>query len=446
MAFQLWQLQLHKAYQSDRPEKWPIVSDGLGYYLYLPATFIFQDWSYDFVPEGISGGNDFFNIRSPKTGHRLNKYPIGVSILQSPFFAIGHLSAWISGSPQDGFSYPYRFWLIIGAFFYLLLGLIFIRKFLAFFFSENTIALILLCLALGTNLFYYSLHEGLMSHVYSFCFMAIACYYTVLWHREAKLKQMLALAAACGMIFLLRPPNILFLSFFLLWGLGEKGFGAKKKKHFWENRFQLLWGMLLGGGIIFLQLCSWKSLAGSWFIFTYEGEGFLWAHPAITDVLWSYRKGWWIYTPLALFMCLGLFRLRKQIPAASIALPVFFILNFYLVSSWWSWWYGGGFGMRALIDVMAPLSLALGSFAIFIRKKGIPKWVLGFFIGFFIILNVFQTYQMKRGYIHHDSMTKEAYWAIFGKADIKGDEREVLKKLYKAPSFERMEGEGSKVR
>lgn len=437
--FELWQLHLHQAYKTTNQNKWPIVSDGLGYYLYLPAALKYQDGSYEFIPEGISGSEDFWNTTSPKTGHRVNKYPIGVAILQLPFYAIGELTAWITQQARNGFSPAYRYWMIIGAIFYQLLGLVFIRGFLRFYFKEKTIATVLFCLALGSNLFYYSLHEGLMSHVYSFCLMAMGTYYTITWHRDGKLNQLLALAACCGMIFLVRPPNILFVSFFLLWGLGEKYGWQQKKKHVWKHRNQFLLAGLLGGLIISLQLITWKLLTGSWFFFSYTGEGFLWTEPAIADVLWSYRKGWWVYTPMAFLMCVGLFTFQRKIPAAKFALPIYFLLHLYVISCWWCWWYGGSFGMRAMIELMAPLSLALASLGVFVHKKGIPSWFIGVIVALLVVLNVFQTYQRKRGYIHHDSMTKAAYWAIFGEANLEGSAREATLLLMEPPPLERRE-------
>jgi hypothetical protein len=427
--YQMWQMDLHKAYKTSNHLKWPMISDGLGYYVYLPAAIKYQDWSYSFVPEGISGSNEFSNTTSPKTGFRVNKYPIGVAILQLPFFGIGEIDAWMRDRAKDGFSRSYRYWMIMGAFFYQILGLVLIRGFLQFYFKERTIAVVLFCLALGTNLFYYSLHEGMMSHVYSFFLIAAGTYFTIKWHREEKLGQLLALAACCGMIFLVRPVNVLFITFFLLWGLGEKYGWQKKQKLLWRNRIQLIWGALLGSAIVSLQFLTWKLLTGSWFFFSYEGEGFLWTEPAIADVLWSYRKGWWVWTPLAFFMCLGLFTFYKKIPAAKFALPIYFFLHLYLISCWWSWWYGGSFGMRTMIEIMPVMSIALASFGVFIWKKGIPSWLIGLVIAFLIVLNVFQTYQKKRGYIHYDSMSKEAYWALFGKIELNEEERLEIKKL-----------------
>ncbi len=435
--FELWQLQLHQAYKSPNASRWPITSDGLGYYVYLPAALKYQDFSYAFVPGEISGSQDFFNVNSPKTGYKVNKYPIGVALMQLPFYGLGELHARLTAAPADGFSIPYRLWLMIGALVYQFIGLLFVRRFLQFFFAEKTIAAVLFCLALGTNLLYYSLHDSMMSHVYSFCLMAVATFYTIAWHRDGKRQQLLLLAACCGMIFLIRPVNILFVSFFLLWGLGEKYGWAKKKKLFLKTWRQLAGAACLGLAVIFLQLLTWKLLTGSWFFFSYEGEGFLWSKAAIVEVLISYRKGWFVYTPLAIFLCLGLFTLKRKIPEASIALPFYFLLHLYVISCWWSWWYGGGFSLRPMVELLAPLALALASWGHFVSKAGMPRWLIGGLAGLLVLLNVFQTYQMKRGYIDDDSMTKAAYWAVFGKANLEGKEREDVKKLLDPPPLER---------
>ena len=66
----------------------PIHSDGNGYYMYLPAWFVYHDPGMHFVqnlppdPSGFSG--TFFPM---PTGQVVDKYTMGVAILQMPFFS-----------------------------------------------------------------------------------------------------------------------------------------------------------------------------------------------------------------------------------------------------------------------------------------------------------------------------------------------------------------------
>jgi hypothetical protein len=46
--------------------------------------------------------------------------------------------------------------------------------------------------------------------------------------------------------------------------------------------------------------------------------------------------------------------------------------------------------------------------------------------GLLIALNVFQTYQYVRGYIHWDGMTRATYWAVFLRPSIPTEELEQI--------------------
>jgi len=436
-AFQLWQIGLHQSYRSPNASRWPVTSDGLGYYAYLPATFLHQDFTYTFIPQEITGSQDFYNSISTETGFKINKYPIGVAVLQLPFFLLGHAAAYLTQSPMNGFSVPYRFWLIIGALFYQILGLLLVRRMLRFFFKEGIVALVILGLVMGTNLLYYTIHESMMSHVFSFFAMAAASYYSMVWHRDKQRRELLMSAGSFALVCLIRTFNVIFLLFFLILGIRNSADASLRIKLIWRKRQDILWAGLLGFAILGLQLVTWKLTTGSWLVFSYAGEGFLWSEPAITDVLWSYRKGWWVYTPLAVVMLLGLLVIPRYVRGARLAIFSYLVIHLYLISSWWSWWYGGGFGMRPMVEVLAPLSLALGAIISFCFRQKRLKYA---FISTFVLLlsfNFFQTYQMKRGYIHPENMTSAAYWAIFGKANLTKEERKEMEKRLALPPLER---------
>jgi hypothetical protein len=86
----------------------------------------------------------------------------------------------------------------------------------------------------------------------------------------------------------------------------------------------------------------------------------------------------------------------------------------YILSSWWSWWFGGGYGIRSYIDMYGILAIPFAASIHAIMKSKIPiKFGAFLIIGFLLFLNFFQTYQYRNGVIHYDSMTKKAYWAVF---------------------------------
>ncbi|RYD72715.1 MAG: hypothetical protein EOP53_21425 [Sphingobacteriales bacterium] len=172
--------------------------------------------------------------------------------------------------------------------------------------------------------------------------------------------------------------------------------------------------LLIAGAIGFLQLLYWKLLSGSWLFDSYKGEGnFTFTSPHIFDGLFSYKKGWFVYTPLMLLAVAGFFWVKKFVPAALLALLVYFVINIYFTFSWNPWWYGGSFGMRALIQMYAIMSFGLASFLTFMFNKDWRKELAFLLVAACIYLNLFQTWQFRKGMIHWEEMTKEKYWDVF---------------------------------
>ena len=98
--------------------------DVLGYYLYLPATFIYhdiglqnQEW-LDQINSIYHNTETWYQLVPTTEGKQAIKYPIGWSLLNLPFFFIGHLWALISDYPADGFSKPYQYCIILGNYLY----------------------------------------------------------------------------------------------------------------------------------------------------------------------------------------------------------------------------------------------------------------------------------------------------------------------------------------
>ena len=133
-----------------------VIHDVMSYYSYLPAAFIYKDLSFAFVKEDPQRFEGLIHTYQTPQGGSYQKMTMGLAMLYSPFFGIGHLSAWLSGAPMDGYSQPYMFWLLFSSMFYMLLGLIILRRLLSRYFNDRIIAFVLLAIVAGTNLFYYT--------------------------------------------------------------------------------------------------------------------------------------------------------------------------------------------------------------------------------------------------------------------------------------------------
>ena len=85
--------------------------DAFGYYVYLPALFIYHDYKeLKWLPEidskyAVTGGNGWQALKADN-GNYVFKYLGGVAVMQLPFFLAGHVFAKGLGYPADGFSPP----------------------------------------------------------------------------------------------------------------------------------------------------------------------------------------------------------------------------------------------------------------------------------------------------------------------------------------------------
>ena len=118
--------------------------DALGYYLYLPAHFIYHDLATlsfmpDIMREYQPSGSYYQSFPFPGAapGAQVMKYPIGLAVLNTPFFGLGHWAAGHWGYKQDGFSAPYQMAISLGGLLYALLGLGLLRRVLLRFWARR---------------------------------------------------------------------------------------------------------------------------------------------------------------------------------------------------------------------------------------------------------------------------------------------------------------------
>lgn len=393
-------------------------ADVISYYSYLPAVVVQGD-----ITMNYAHGNDFYadkvwGIIWKEGFGPVQKYTMGLSWLYAPFFLAGHGSAMLLGYPADGYSAPYKFWLQLSALFYLVLGMVWLRKVLRTYYSEEITALTLLVLAFGTNLYYYSHGQAAMPHVYLFALVSGMLWLTIRFYAAPNWGRALALGLICSLITLVRPNHI------LLW-IVPMGYGLtslaqlRARLSFWLRHFpKLLLFPLLQALILAPQLLYWHLMTNHWIYYSYGDESFFWDAPKVLKVWFSYRNGWLVYTPLMALAVMGLALLRKYARDFSIVLPVVFALGTYVISCWWCWWYGGSFGQRVFIDFYPMLALGFAGALTQIQSishSKASKIVALSFLGLFVALNVFQTFQYSRGVIHYDSMTSRAYWNVFGR-------------------------------
>lgn len=144
--------------------------DALGYYIYLPSAFIYDDATQlKWFPEidkkyHVSGGWVYQANIYKKTKKYVFKYLGGEAIMEMPFFLIGHFIAKTFHYEADGFSPPYQYSIAFGVLLYCLLAVFLLRYILLRYFSDSTTAITLLLVMLATNIIQYVAIDSAQSH------------------------------------------------------------------------------------------------------------------------------------------------------------------------------------------------------------------------------------------------------------------------------------------
>lgn len=402
--------------------KWRDVveADARGYYAYLPAVVIYHDLNFRFADsiEKIKyNGVHYYEYRIGTPWHRIiNKYYSGAALAQLPFFLTAHSLASPLGYDADGYSKIYILFVNFAAIFYLFFGLFFIDKTLSLFnVASINRGWVLLAIVFGTNLFYYTIGEPGMSHVFSFGFVSLWIYITKkISGGRGSYFNWAVLGIALGMIALIRPVNllVLFLTPFLAGDVA--GFRKLTINFFKKGRWLVvLLPFLMIAGV---QLVIYKISTGHWFVYSYGSEGFNFLTPHFLDFLISYKKGFFIYTPLSLAILLMAGWLWRRQPYSAIAYFFFWLILIYVFSSWWNWWYGGSFSTRVLVEFMGVLAIPCGLFLE--QLKGSRRRRVLWFMFLLVVICQIQTYQYRYMIIHWDQMDSAWYWRVFLRVDM----------------------------
>jgi hypothetical protein len=344
----------------------PIRADGVGYYIYLPATFLDRDISLERTIDRSFDGkpqNAHSDLRPVEHGF-LGPHQIGEAIMLAPFFAVGHVVAVASGERRDGFSWPYQASVAAGGLLYGVVGLALLGFFLVRWFDGAIVAATLVALTFGTNLFHYITYDAAYSHAFSFAAVAFVLWSTIRLAERPTVVRALSLGLGIGLAATIRPTNLVIALFPLLFDV--RSWPSAK------GRVRALVGhprlpLACAGGLLIpvgLQLLYWHHLTGRFIARAYDVDPSLdLAHPHLLEVAFSVRKGLLFWTPLVALGIVGLAFVRSRASALAIATPVVLIINFWLMASWSEWWYGGSFGQRAFVESL-PL-LAIGIAALF---------------------------------------------------------------------------------
>ncbi len=409
-----------------------ITWDKFGYYLYLPA-FFYDDPArinhLDYLEKTYNTGGNYQAMKAPN-GNYIMKYSCGQAIMYLPAFTCAHIAAIFLSYPVDGLSPPYQIAIDIESVLAGILGLVLLRKILRRFYPDTIVAITLIVVALASNYYQYVCFDSAFQHIYLFALYAIIILLTIEWHKQPSYSKSIFLGLCCGLAVLTRPTEIVCVLIPVLYTIHS----SKSTSHRfsvlmanWKMVFLFFVTAFLVGSV---QLIYWKKYAGSWLYFSYgEGQTFSWLHPHVLSVLFSYKVGWFIYTPVMIFAVIGFITLYKNHLNLFWWVLIFMVAYFYPVAAWDNWTYGGSFSMRAMIESYPMLSFSIASLIEFVFEINILLFFTSFFLAGCIWLNgmfSYQFYLSDKGFFGGETTSFRYYWRIFGKTTMNRNDKKLM--------------------
>lgn len=362
------------------------IAGGDAVYYYSNARSLVIDRDFDFRNEFMH----FYEEVSPYTGFRKiekppsmkvlpdNKYPIGSAIFLAPFFLIAHVVALLlqkAGMPvtADGYSAIYQIAAGLGSLLYTFAGIVLVY-YLGKKLFDPAIAMIgAAVIWLATPLIYYSTMEPLMVHTISMFCVTLFIFIWYMTRDNRQFYQWVILGLVGGLLSIVRYQDATFLLIpvvdTVISKFRKSGLYPKSWIYYGFAFLGFFTAALLGASP---QLYENKVFYGSAFAngYGHNGEGFIyWSSPKILYSLFSTHDGLLLWSPIIVFSLIGLFWLSRKRPLVGLLLSGFFLLQLYLVSSWWAPDQGHTFGNRMLLNSVVIYAAGLMQFLFVIKER-----------------------------------------------------------------------------
>lgn len=409
--------------------------DAAGYYMYLPAVFIYKDLKKcgfkDSLLQKYQFSSEFQQAYiHEKSGNYVMKYASGLAVVSLPFFAVGHF--WASNSstyPADGFSYPYQFSIGFGLFLVALLGMYFLRKILLRYYQDKTVAILLVVYVIGTNYINYAVVDQAMSHSTLFTVYAILIWCSIRFYETYAARYVVYIGLMVGLATLIRPTELMSLLLPLLWGMNSVS-DIKLRLDTIRLHFpKFVLAIICFLAVVMIQPIYWKYVTGEWLVYSYGEQGFSWLKPHIYDYTLSYKSGWLRFAPMMILPFIGLWIFYKN-RVNTIAVIFFFLLSFYVVTAWDVWDYGG----RAMVQYYPVLAFPFAALIEEANRKRLYQYVL--FPGLLLLayINVWWVYHAHGGQVQALNLSRAYYWAKVGRWTADDNDKKLLenKHVYRA--------------
>ncbi len=390
--------------------------DVSGYYMYLPAIFVYNDLKQ------LEFGDSILHQYKPShvfdqafvhegSGNKVMKYPSGQALVMLPFFGIAHIWASLDNTYRaDGFSYPYQVCIGVGMLLVAFIGLIFFRRVLRQFYDDKIVAIALLALVFGTNYLNFAAIDQAMTHSGLFTIYSILIYCSIKFYQKPNIKIAIIIGILCGWATLIRPTEILSLIIPIFWGISSLKQIKERFSFLYIHKYKLLTAGFCFVAMVSIQVIYWKYVSGDWIVYSYQNQGFSFLKPHYYPYTWSYHSGWLRYTPMMILAFIGLIPFIRN-KKNTFPITAFFLINYYIVMSWDVWDYGGRAMMQSYPILFFPFCALI---AWFWEKRYLRIICIGILL-FCSYLNIWWTYFSHRQGVQVAHIGKAYYWKKVGR-------------------------------
>ena len=397
--------------------------DSCFYYMHVVSALVYGDvGEYDRTigslreqnPDSADPREDKFGVRRTERGRRYIKYTLGVPVLEVPFFLIAHAYANLSPTyAATGWTRPYLLAIGLAIPIYVALGCWLLIGLLRRYFSRAEVALTVLALVLATNLFYQATFVT-MSHGFLFFLHCWLLHATVRFWEGPGRGRALLLGAVVGLIALTRVPEVVAALVPVVWGVSDRRTLAERWKFVRRNVVLLLPATVGFLAVFSLQLAYWYYVSGQLIFNPYDGEGFNFLKVRLYAAFFAYNNGWLLYTPLMVLALLGLVLLRRYARGWLLPILCFVVLQCWIHYSYYVVSYFPGMGQRPMVETYPYLSFGLAATFAWAWRSRLAAWFPPLAVVLFGALNLFQTWQSRRGIIWTENHNEAFYWQTFG--------------------------------
>jgi len=314
--------------------------------------------------------------------------------------------------------------------------------------NERIASFVLFVLAFGTNIVYYVFVEPSMAHIYSFALISGFIYVIIKTNEKNNTWWWVLAATLLSLTIITRPTNGIFI-FLIPFVAGSFSKLKQILIAFFTNYKALFLSVIASSVVLLVPILLWYLQTGHFIVYSYGEEGFNFSEPHFFIILFSYNKGWFLYTPVAFVSMFGFAGLYKENKFRFFVLLALLVVHIYITSSWWVWHYTSKYSQRVFIDFYAIIGILLAYMLMFVQQKKNFKNIIYTILSILIFFNLFQFYQHYKWVFPYGNITKEIYWDSFSgivpKARVFISEEKIENKKHIINDFEKNLGWGNET-